>query len=221
MQEKYCKSSLVPLRLRIQHCGVVTKISTLAKKKKKNATSNCIDALASPHYGFVLLLPVSAVQFGFLSLWFNIWGWNTNPRDLQMKNQKNSQSSYRCTVNIDADVLIKPGPYHGLNQRHADLLMLYVGVVQADGDLHLVKYGKGVLLHLQSWTLDAQNRDAFQHKLTGLQCETRLVLYLFVKNEVCSSFILFVEEDSALKAELWDEHDDGVLSHKQDVSFFV
>lgn len=68
-------------------------------------------------------------------------------------------------MNMDAHVSMKPGPYHGLNQSHADLLMLYVGVVQADGDLHLVKYGKGVLLHLQSGTLGAQSRgDVFQHK---------------------------------------------------------
>lgn len=47
------------------------------------------------------------------------------------------------------------------------------------------------------------------------------VLYLFVKNEVCSSFILFVEEHGPFQAKLWDEHDDGVLPHKQDVPFFI
>lgn len=78
----------------------------------------------------LLLLPVSAVQFGFLSLWSNIWGWDTDPRDL--KNEKPEEFSKFLqihTVNIDADVLMKPDPYHGLNQRHADLLVLYVGVV--------------------------------------------------------------------------------------------
>lgn len=128
-------------------------------------------------------------------------------------------------MNIDAAVLMKPGSYHRLNQSHADLLMLYIGVVQADGDLHLVEYGEGVLLHLQSGTLDVQNRrEVFHHEFKRLQCgtgETRPVLYLFVKNEVCTSFILLVEEDCPFKAELWDEHDDRVLPHKQDISFFI
>lgn len=52
----------------------------------------------------------------------------------------------------------RPSPYHGLNQSHADLLMLYIGVVQADGDLDLVEYGEGVILHLQRGTLNNANR---------------------------------------------------------------
>lgn len=45
--------------------------------------------------------------------------------------------------------------------------------------------------------------------------------HLFVKNKVCTSFILFVEEHGPFQAELWNEHDDGVLPHKQDVPFFI
>lgn len=45
-------------------------------------------------------------------------------------------------------------PYHRVDQRHADLLVLNIGGVQADGDLHLVKYAEGVLLYVQSGTLN-------------------------------------------------------------------
>lgn len=46
--------------------------------------------------------------------------------------------------------------YHGVYQSHADLLMLNIGVIQADRDFHLVEYGEGVLLYLQSGTLNTQ-----------------------------------------------------------------
>ncbi len=52
-------------------------------------------------------------------------------------------------------------PYHRVNQGHADLLVLNVGVIQADGDLHLVKYVEGVLLHLQSRTLSTHREELF------------------------------------------------------------
>lgn len=45
------------------------------------------------------------------------------------------------------------GPYHRIHQSHADLLMLDVGIVQSDGDFHLVKDAEGVLLHFQSGAL--------------------------------------------------------------------
>lgn len=51
--------------------------------------------------------------------------------------------------------------------------------------------------------------------------ETKAVLYLFIKNEIWSCFIFAVEEDSPFKAKLWDEYDDGVLPHKQDVPIFI
>lgn len=46
--------------------------------------------------------------------------------------------------------------YHGVYQSHADLLMLNIGVVQADRDFHFVKYREGVLHYLQSGTLNTQ-----------------------------------------------------------------
>lgn len=47
--------------------------------------------------------------------------------------------------------------YHRVGQSHADLLVLNVGVVQADRHLHFVKYVKSVLLYLQSWALHTQH----------------------------------------------------------------
>jgi len=61
------------------------------KKKKQNA-------IYCRHCGGVLF-SVSAVQFGFLGLWFNLWGWDANTRN------------------------------HGFNQGHADLLVLNIGVI--------------------------------------------------------------------------------------------
>lgn len=62
--------------------------------------------------------------------------------------------------------------YHGLNQRHADLLVLNIGGVQADGDHHHVKYVEGVLLHFQSGTLKTVTENIFeaQHLLMVYQC---------------------------------------------------
>lgn len=44
-------------------------------------------------------------------------------------------------------------PYHRIHQSHADFLMLDVGIIQSDGDFHLIKYVKGVLLNFQSGAL--------------------------------------------------------------------
>lgn len=44
-------------------------------------------------------------------------------------------------------------PYHRIHQSHADFLMLDVGIIQSDGDFHLIKYAKGVLLNFQSGAL--------------------------------------------------------------------
>lgn len=52
-------------------------------------------------------------------------------------------------------------PYHRVNQSHADLLVLNIGGVQADGDLHHVKYVEGVLLYLQSGTLNTHIEEMF------------------------------------------------------------
>lgn len=51
--------------------------------------------------------------------------------------------------------------YHRVGQSHADLLVLNVGVVQADRHLHFVKYMKSVLLYLQSWALHTHTHNTF------------------------------------------------------------
>lgn len=44
-------------------------------------------------------------------------------------------------------------PYHRIHQSHADFLMLDVGIIQSDGDFHLIKYAKAVMLNFQSGAL--------------------------------------------------------------------
>lgn len=45
--------------------------------------------------------------------------------------------------------------------------------------------------------------------------------YLFIKNEAGGNFVFRVKEDGSLQTKLWDENNDCILPHKQNISFFV
>lgn len=78
----------------------------------------------------------------------------------KLKHEKYHQMSYVKKGDANVDELfgwnLFISSYHGVYQSHANLLMLNIGVVEADRDFHLVEYGEGVLLYLQSGTLNSQ-----------------------------------------------------------------
>ena len=47
------------------------------------------------------------------------------------------------------------------------------------------------------------------------------MLYLFIKSKFWASLVLAIKEDGSFQAKLWDEDNDGVLPHKQDVAILV
>lgn len=112
------------------------------------------------------------------------------------------------------------------HQSHADFLMLDVGIVQSDGDFHLVKDAEGVLLHCQSGALNTHThthtgQETFRHCWCCSRISETWGSYLFIKEQLGGRLVFGVKEDRPLQTEPGDEHDDGVLPHKQNEALFV
>lgn len=58
---------------------------------------------------------------------------------------------------FDGEIVLSP--YHRFNERHADLLVLDIGGVQADGDDHSIKNVEDVLFHCQRGTLNTHTEE--------------------------------------------------------------
>lgn len=104
--------------------------------------------------------------------------------------------------------------------------MLNVGIVQSDGDFHPIEDAEGVLLHLQSGALNTHTHTCRRPSNTAgvlvvLRNRESCCSYLFIKDQLGGRLVFGVEEDRPLQTEPGDEHDDGVLPHKQHKALFI